>query len=83
MPHPTETTDGDQGVDFVHRGGVLRLPLDETIRVWSTRNHAGWAVRHPPPDGIEASTVELLAIHDMWMLGLRYLRLTYHITRNP
>jgi hypothetical protein len=81
LGHPSETTDGDQGVYFIHRLGVLRLPVNETICVWSTKRDEGWAARHPPPDGVDASKVELLAIHDMWLLGMRYLRLTYHITR--
>ena len=81
LPHAGETSDGDQGVYFAHRFGVLRLPLDETIRVWPTGGDGGWVARHPPPDGVDPSAVALLAVHDMWLLGLRYLRLTYHMTR--
>jgi hypothetical protein len=81
LPQAGETIDGDQGVYFAHRIGVVRLPLDETIRVWPTAGDHGWVARHPPPDGVDPSAVELLAVHDMWMLGLRYLRLTYHMTR--
>lgn len=53
--------DGDQGVYIVTALGVLRLPLDETIRVF------------PEEDGC------LSAVHDMWLFGVPYLRLTYWI----
>ena len=81
LAHPGESTDGDQGVYWVTPLGPVRLPLDETIRVWSARADEGWAARHPPPDGVPAETIELLATHDMWLLGMRYVRLVYHIAR--
>jgi hypothetical protein len=77
-----DTCDGPQGVYWVTPFGPLRLPLDETITVWPTSRDEGWIERHPPPAAIEPERVELLAVHDMWIAGMRYVRLTYHLARS-
>jgi hypothetical protein len=47
---------------YLSRGKFpLRLPLDETIWIWS--NDAG----------------QVVARHDMWLCGIRYVRLDYEI----
>lgn len=73
--------DGDQGVYLVTRWGALRLPLDETIEVWDASLDAGWEARLAPPEGVRAEDVAVLATHDMWLLGMRYTRLVYFLSR--
>lgn len=70
LPHPERS--GDQGVFWVTPYFVVRLPINETIEVWSRKQWRSWP--HPVP---EASI--LFARHDMWILGLRCLRLSYAI----
>lgn len=61
----TPTTWGDQGVYAVGGRWRLRLPINETIRVWTD----------------DGATV--LARHDMWFGGVRFLTLDYEIARGP
>lgn len=62
---------GDEGVYLVGRSWRVRLPLQETISVCP--EHAPGAAR---PGEVPACK----ARHDMWLLGLRYLRLEYRMT---
>ncbi|MFN0069810.1 MAG: YndJ family protein [Limisphaerales bacterium] len=55
----------DEGVYLVGRNWRLRLPLQETIAVRA---------------GVEANGPACRAGHDMWLFGLRYLRLEYVMT---
>lgn len=57
----TPATWGDQGVYAVGRRWRVRLPINETIRVWTE----------------DDATV--LARHDMWCFGIRFLTLDYAI----
>jgi hypothetical protein len=59
---------GDQGVYLARPGLVLRLPLNETIRVWR------------PREGDDPAVV-LRARHEMWLFGRTYLELDYFIER--
>ena len=59
---------GDQGVYLARPGLVLRLPLNETIRVWR-------------PEQRDDPAVVLRARHAMWLLGRKYLVLDYFIER--
>ena len=71
---PLPNTIRDEGVYFVNRFLPIRLPTQETIRVW--------AVGTP---GIPAdlarwtATATLLARHDVWLFGIRFLTLDYRI----
>lgn len=70
---------GDMGVYLVASGlpGCLpiRLPLNETISVW-TRGMPGF---EPLGVGTEMADAPLLARHDMWIFGIRFLTLHYFI----
>lgn len=61
---------GDEGVYLVTRLIPVRLPINETIRVW-TADHAPFPPAH--------SATTLVARHDMWIFGLKFLTLKYHI----
>ncbi|HEX2911748.1 MAG TPA: YndJ family protein [Chloroflexia bacterium] len=65
---------GDQGVYFVLKSGPLRLPLNETIRVWPLDRAKAESYR--TARGINLT---LAARHDMWICGLLFLSLTYLI----
>jgi hypothetical protein len=64
----------DEGVYFVNRFLPIRLPTQETIRVWAAGT-----------PGIPASlerwsgTATLVARHDVWLFGVRFLTLDYRI----
>ena len=66
----------DAGIWFVARGlGALRLPMHETVRVWGASTRV-------PPHAINATELPgatVLARHELWLLGLRYLTLDYVI----
>jgi len=79
-PAPRATRDGDQGIYLVTRLGALRLPLDEVIEVWDATADPTWPTRHPVPAGVDPEGVRVLALHDMWCLGLHYLRLVYFLS---
>ncbi|HEV2912484.1 MAG TPA: YndJ family protein [Pyrinomonadaceae bacterium] len=65
---------GDQGVYFANRLLPVRLPVNETITVWS-------ADMKGAPFKIDSSTgrVRVLARHEMWIFGIRFLELDYEI----
>jgi len=52
--------ESDQGVYFVNRVLPVRLPMNETIRVWTEHD-------------------KLLATHDMWLWGYKFLSLDYEM----
>ena len=54
---------GDEGVYLVTRWGELRLPMHETLIIGPASGRAG----------------EVAATHEVHVIGLRALRLTYHI----
>ncbi len=66
----------DAGIWFVARGlGAVRLPMHETVRVWG-------ATTRVPPHAIDATELPgatVLARHELWLLGMRYLTLDYVI----
>lgn len=67
---------GDQGVYFASRWLPVRLPFDETITVATPARAAALGIDpRATPDGAGAATV--LARHDMWLFGVRFLSLTY------
>jgi len=64
----------DEGVYFVNRFLPIRLPTQETIRVW--------AVGTPGiPTDLErgSATATLVARHDVWLFGIKLLTLDYRI----
>lgn len=63
---------GDQGVYLVTPWLPLRLPVNETIRVWPAGD---------PDAAVPASAgATVVARHDVWVLGLPALSLDYVIT---
>lgn len=67
---------GDQGVYFAGRWLAVRLPLDETITVATPARAAALGVdASAAPPGADAATV--LARHNMWLFGIRFLTLIY------
>lgn len=78
---PLGDVEGDEGVWAVVRGRAARLPLNETIDVWSANADPSWAATLSPPPSVDRGTCTVLATHDMWLFGLRYLRLTYFVAR--
>jgi hypothetical protein len=72
FPSPNSTR--DEGVYFANRFLPVRLPTQEMIRVW--------AVGTPGiPADLErwSATATLLARHDVWLFGIRFLTLDYRI----
>lgn len=61
-----EGNSGDQGVYLVIDQKAIRLPINETITVW--KDPAA------PQGSIEA-------LHEMWLFGMKFLTLEYHIFR--
>lgn len=73
---PTAKWVGDEGVYYVHRLGILRLPFNETISVWA-----------PGMAGIPAELKEyqslattVLARHEVGLFGIKFLTLDYAIS---
>ncbi|HLH24319.1 MAG TPA: YndJ family protein [Chloroflexota bacterium] len=63
---------GDEGVYFVTPVIPVRLPLNETIRVWVEEASSGVL-------GAASRAVTVLARHDFWFLGIPCLTLHYRI----
>jgi len=66
---------GDEGVYLVTPLLPIRLPINETIRVWPT----GEGDVPPPKSKGIAEEIRLTARHDMWIFGVRFLTLDYYI----
>jgi hypothetical protein len=65
---------GDQGVYFANRLLPVRLPINETITVWAA------GMKDAPfdiPVSMENSNV--IARHEMWLFGIKFLELDYEI----
>lgn len=56
----------DQGVYLVSRQKAIRLPINETITVWKDVTSANGRIE---------------AKHEMWLYGMKFLTLDYHIYR--
>lgn len=69
---PVHQKRGDQGVYWVVRGFGVRLPINETIQVFTPEQVIDWPAEVVPQ-------TSLLAQHDMWICGLHCLRLHYLI----
>jgi hypothetical protein len=70
---PDPAGPGDEGVYFANRWLPLRLPINETISVLE---------RHMPgARDMPRAGAELVARHDMWLWGVRFLTLEYNIRR--
>jgi hypothetical protein len=66
---------GDQGVYFANRLVPVRLPIDETIRVWP-------AATAPDsfPKALKApAEVSVVARHEIWLFSIKFLTLHYAI----
>lgn len=68
---PAARAGGDQGVYFANKVAPTRLPINEVITVWAvdSAEDAG--------TGGEQPTVK--ATHEMWICGIKFLKLTYDI----
>lgn len=73
---------GDCGIWLVVRLGrwrlPLRLPLSETIDVWTADDPAA-----PPELRAWAEGYSTIARHTLWLFGIRYLRLDYAMRPRP
>ncbi len=65
---------GDQGVYFANRLAPIRLPFNETIRVWAA-GAPGCVV----PDRMTPKQATVIAKHEVWLLGTKFLTLNYCI----
>lgn len=65
--------DAEAGIYVRTPLGPLRLPMDETIRVWSA------ATDDAPPAGLDSDGADLYARHEMFLFGRRFLQLDYRI----
>jgi YndJ-like protein len=65
---------GDQGVYFANRLLPVRLPINETITVWA-------ADKRDAPFNVPVTRAHalVLARHEMWLLGIKFLELDYEI----
>jgi hypothetical protein len=71
---PSVHTGGDQGVYFANSLLPVRLPLNETITVWAAESGDA-----PFDVDITTENVRVLARHEMWLFGLKFLELDYEI----
>jgi hypothetical protein len=72
---PTREFTGDEGVYLALFSARLRLPFNETIRVWTPS-----MPEVPPelrPQG--AGNVTVVARHEVWLFGVKFLTLDYFI----
>jgi hypothetical protein len=63
---------GDCGIWLVMLGVALRLPLNETIDVWTVDDPDAPADLRAWADGYTT-----IARHDLWLFGVHYLTLDY------
>lgn len=75
--HHASNRIGDEGVYFANRVLPIRLPMNETIRVWAP-GMAGAPAAEASPD---SRPITVLAQHDVWLYGIRFLTLSYRIAR--
>ena len=71
---PLPNTMKDEGVYFVNRFLPIRLPTQETIRVW-----AAGTPGIPADLARWTGAATLVARHDVWLSGIRFLTLDYRI----
>lgn len=64
---------GDAGIYLRTPIGPLRIPMDETIRVWAAGMEDAF------PTGFEDDGSDLFARHEVTLFGRRFLRLDYRI----
>lgn len=69
------TTGGDAGIYLRAGGRTLRLPMNETIRVWDSSMNS--EIQEGPKDG----EADLYASHEVFLFGYPFLTLDYRITR--
>jgi hypothetical protein len=72
---PSVNETGDQGVYFANRLVPVRLPFNETIRVW-----AAGAPGYVVPKGLTTpEKASVIARHEVWLFGIKFLILDYCI----
>jgi hypothetical protein len=72
---------GDVGVYLATPLGAVRLPIDETVCVWSARHGSNGIA---PIDVADARNTTVYARHSMWLFGVCVLELDYFlIARSP
>ena len=64
------TTDGDGGLYLVTPAGAFALPMAQTFRVWPARSPDA-------PVGAPDARTTVVATHDMWLLGRKFLTVEY------
>jgi hypothetical protein len=65
---------GDQGVYFANRLVPVRLPINETITVWAV------GMKDAPFDiPVSMENSKVMARHEMWLFGIKFLELDYEI----
>ncbi len=62
---------GDQGVYFMNQLLPIRLPINETIRVWPA------TAADSPIDRDKEPQATVVARHEMWIFGIKFLTLDY------
>lgn len=72
---PEAHAGGDQGVYFANAILPVRLPINETIRVWP----AGMKDAPFTSSSRMEGKATVLARHDMWFCGIKFLELDYEI----
>jgi len=72
---PASNGFGDQGVYFANRLVPIRLPFNETIRVWAVGS-PGCVV---PGRMIVPKNASVMAKHEVWLFGAKFLTLDYSI----
>jgi YndJ-like protein len=71
---PCRWAGGDQGVYFANRLLPVRLPINETITVWAAN------MKDAPFDiPVSMKDSKVLARHEMWLFGIKFLELDYEI----
>ncbi|MFB6136349.1 MAG: hypothetical protein ABEJ04_06285 [Halobacteriaceae archaeon] len=70
----TTRASGDPGLYLAVPPLAFALPMDQRFRVWPADADGA----PDPPDG---SGADLVAVHDMWLFGRRFLTVTYGIRR--
>ncbi len=77
-PPPDQVRMGDEGIYYVTSLPAARLPFDERIRVWTREDpHAPERLNRPE----QHPRATLVAEHDMWLFGYKFLSLDYFIHR--
>lgn len=70
---------GDQGVYYFNRILPVRTPINETIHVWTPNMIPSELDLHNFPRDPENQQIDILARHEVWLFGIKFLTLEYQI----